>query len=230
MGLKKPPGARPTAAFKAKRKGKEGCRAARRGVRRLFLGPARLSNSAGLALILCNGDAVRGLPEAFDFIGNSKVAGVPFQVIVVVILTIACYVALHRTSFGVMCFASGGNDSAARLSGINVRRIRMLAFVISGVAAAVSAIIATSRASSGLPTLGVNNTQMQAIAAAVIGGASLSGGRGSIAGTMLGVLFITILYNGANLVGVSPYVQDLMIGSVIIISAGIDLYRRNKHG
>ena len=71
---------------------------------------------------------------------------------------------------------------------------------------------------------------MQAIAAAVIGGASLSGGRGSIAGTMLGVLFITILYNGANLVGVSPYVQDLMIGSVIIISAGIDLYRRNKHG
>ena len=92
------------------------------------------------------------------------------------------------------------------------------------------AVLATSRASSGLPTLGVNNTQMQAIAAAVIGGASLSGGRGSIAGTMLGVLFITILYNGANLVGVSPYVQDLMIGSVIIISAGIDLYRRNKHG
>ena len=64
----------------------------------------------------------------------------------------------------------------------------------------------------------------------MIGGGSLSGGRGSIAGTMLGVLFITILYNGANLVGVSPYVQDLMIGSVIIISAGIDLYRRNKHG
>ena len=229
MGLKKPPGAKPTAAFKAKRKGKEGRRAARKGVRRLFWAP-RGFQTARAWLILCNGDAVRGLPEAFDFIGNSKVAGVPFQVIVVVILTIACYVALHRTSFGVMCFASGGNDSAARLSGINVRRIRMLAFVISGVAAAVSAIIATSRASSGLPTLGVNNTQMQAIAAAVIGGASLSGGRGTIAGTMLGVLFITILYNGANLVGVSPDVQELMIGSVILISAGIDLYRRNKHG
>lgn len=189
-----------------------------------------MSIGAGLALVLCNGDAVRGLPDNFDFIGNGEIAGIPFQVIIVFILVIICYIALHNTDFGVMCYASGGNEHAARLSGVNVRFIRMLSFVISGLFAAISAIIATSRASSGLPTLGVNNTQMQAIAAAVIGGASLSGGQGSIIGTMLGVIFITILYNGANLVGISPYVQDLMIGSVIIISAGIDMYRRKKNG
>ncbi len=201
-----------------------------KGVQPFAVTLGTMSIGAGLALILCNGDAVRGLPEGFDFIGNGIIAGIPFQVVVVVLLTLACYIALHHTSFGVMCFASGGNEHASRLSGIDVRRMRMISFVISGGAAAVSAIIATSRASSGLPTLGANSTQMQAIAAAVIGGASLSGGRGSIVGTMLGVLFITILYNGANLVGISPYIQDLMIGSVIIISAGIDIYRRKKHG
>lgn len=189
-----------------------------------------MSIGSGLALILCNGDAVRGLPKAFAFIGNGKVFNIPFQVLIVLVLAALSYILLQKLPFGAMCYATGGNRRAAALSGIHVNRVHMMSFLISGLMASCAAIVATSRTSSGLPTLGSTNIQMQAIAAAIIGGASMSGGRGTIIGTLLGALFISILYNGANLLGVSSYIQDVLIGSIIIISAGVDLYRQKKHG
>lgn len=201
-----------------------------RGIQPFAVTLGTMSIGRGLALILCNGDAVRGLPKSFAFLGNGKVCGIPVQIIVVLVLAIISYILLQKVPFGTMCYATGGNRRAAFLSGTNVNKIHMTSFIISGVMASFAAIVATSRTSSGLPTLGDTNIQMQAIAAAIIGGASMSGGRGTIIGTLLGALFISILYNGANLIGVSSYIQDVLIGSIIIISAGVDLYRQKKHG
>lgn len=189
-----------------------------------------MSIGKGLALVLCGGNAVRGLPKAFSFIGNGKLWGIPFQILVVLVLAVASYILLQRVPFGKTCYAVGGNKKASFLSGVNVNRVHMMSFVICGIMASFAGIVATARVSSGLPTLGSTNIQMQAIAAAIIGGASMSGGRGNIVGTLLGSLFISILYNGANMIGVSSYGQDVLIGAIIMISAGFDLYRRKKQG
>lgn len=201
-----------------------------RGIQPFAVTLGTMSIGGGLALILCNGDAVRGLPAAFSFIGNGKILEIPFQILIVLAIALISYLLLQKMPYGAMCYSTGGNKKAAFLSGVNVKSTQMISFIISGVMASCAAIVATSRTSSGLPTLGDTNIQMQAIAAAIIGGASMSGGRGTIPGTLLGALFIAILYNGANLLGISSYIQDVLIGSIIIISAGVDLYRRRKNG
>lgn len=188
-----------------------------------------MSVGSGLALVLCHGNPVRNFPDSFAFIGNGTLLGIPFQVYIFVVVIIVVYYLLRCTNFGIYCYATGGNRNAAILSGVNVSLIQMNTYILSGMLAAIASIIATSRVMSGQPTMGIN-LPMQSVAAAIIGGASMSGGRGSITGTLIGVLFIAILYNGCNLIGINPYVQDVIIGGIIIVSAGIDLYRRNRMG
>ncbi len=187
------------------------------------------SIGSGAAYLLSNGNAVRDLPKGFSQIGNGVFLGVPNQVWIILVVTAIMYLLLQKTPFGTRCYAVGGNKEAALLSGVATRRIKMTAFVISGFMAAMASIIASSRIISGNPNLGVE-MPLQAIAAAVIGGASMSGGRGGIGGTIVGVLFISILYSGMNFMQVSTYVQDFLIGLIIIGSAWIDARKRLKIG
>jgi ribose/xylose/arabinose/galactoside ABC-type transport system permease subunit len=188
-----------------------------------------MSVGSGVAFLISDGNTIRDLPDAFAFIGNGEVLHIPTQVWIVGAVTAVVYFLLQKTPFGSYCYAIGGNKSVAFLSGVQTRKIKMITFMLSGFLAAMASVIASSRCISGQPTLGVD-MPLQAIAAAVIGGASMSGGRGTIGGTIIGVLFISILYSGMNFLQVSAYVQDFLIGMIIIGSAWIDASKRKKAG
>ena len=188
-----------------------------------------MSVGNGIAYVLSGGNTIRGLPEAFANLGNGDLFGIPNQVYVLVVICVLAYILLQKTTFGARCYAIGGNWRTAFLSGIPVQKIRLMTFIICGFMASLAAIIASSRVISGNPTLGAD-VPPQAIAAAIIGGASMSGGRGNIGGTIIGCIFISILYSGLNFIKISPYIQDVLIGMVIIGSAWIDANKRRKLG
>ena len=188
-----------------------------------------MSVGNGIAYVLSSGNTIRGLPESFAVLGNGDTFGIPNQIFLLVAVCILTYFLLQKTTFGARCYAIGGNQSTAKLSGIPVRKIRMLTFILCGSMASLASIVASSRVISGNPTLGADMPP-QAIAAAIIGGASMSGGRGNIGGTIIGCIFISVLYSGLNFINVSPYVQDVLIGAVIIGSAWIDANKRRKLG
>lgn len=187
------------------------------------------SIASGAALLLCNGNSVRNLPSSLSVIANASTLGIPNQVLILVAVVACLYILLQHTTFGQSCYAVGGNPQASMLSGISVKRVRMMTFIVSGLCAAVSAIIASSRISSGNPVIG-GDMQLRAIAAAVIGGASMRGGMGSVQGTIIGVVFISVLYSGMNFMGITSYVQDVLIGCIIVASAWVDAARRKKNG
>lgn len=187
------------------------------------------SIASGIALLLCDGDPVRNLPEQISAIANGAMLGIPNQVWILLVVTVMLYLLLQHTAFGKSCYAVGGNTRASMLSGIAVKYVRLSTFVISGLCAAVSAVIASSRVGSGNPTIG-GDMQLRAIAATVIGGASMRGGMGSVSGTLIGVVFISVLYSGMNFMGITSYVQDVLIGCIIVASAWIDAARRKKNG
>lgn len=185
--------------------------------------------ASGAALVLSDGNSIRDLPGGFATIGFEYVFGVPVSALITLAVAAALWFLLHQTPFGRTCYAVGGNETAAYLSGIRIGRTRFMAYALAGLLVACASIIATARTDSGQPTLGLF-VPLQAIAAAVIGGASLGGGRGSIAGTTLGVFFMAFLYNGMNLLGVSIYTQDLLVGCVILAAAGLDAVKRRISG
>lgn len=187
------------------------------------------SAASGMALVLSDGNSIRDLPPGFAAIGFGYLFGVPISALLTLAIAAGLWFLLHQTPFGRMCYAVGGNETAAYLSGIHVRRIRFAAYTLAGLLVACASVIATARTDSGQPTLGLF-VPLQAIAAAVIGGASLGGGRGSIVGTTLGVFFMAFLYNGMNLLGISIYTQDLLVGCVILAAAGLDAVRRRMSG
>lgn len=187
------------------------------------------SIASGAALLLCGGNSVRNLPASLSVIANESTWGVPNQVLILIVVVAGLYVLLQHTTFGQACYAVGGNPRASMLSGISVKRIRMTTFVVSGLCAAVSAIIASSRIGSGNPVIG-GDMQLRAIAATVIGGASMRGGMGNVQGTIIGVVFISVLYSGMNFLGITSYVQDVLIGCIIVASAWADAARRKKNG
>ena len=150
---------------------------------------------------------------------------VPWAIVLMVIFAVAAWFVTSRTPFGRAVYAVGGNEEAARISGINVDRLKMTTFVVSSVLAAVSGIILVSRMNSGQPNAGMMY-ELDAIAAVVVGGTSLSGGRGSIAGTFLGAMLIAVLRNGLNLLNVNSYVQQVVVGVVILLAALLDRLRR----
>lgn len=179
----------------------------------------------GVALALTNGGVVGGLPAGFREIATTRLLGLPLLVWATAAIFLALWWVQRQTVFGYQVLAVGGNAEAARLSGIPVARIRMLVFVISGLATAAAAIALLVRVQSGQPN--ANSTlALEAIAAVVVGGTSLTGGRGSIVRTLWGVLLIAVLRNGLDLVGISEDYKQVVLGVVFILAASVDFIRR----
>ncbi len=177
----------------------------------------------GLTLVYTDGKPVSGLGDSlvFQMFGKGYFLGIPVPVITMVIAFFVLFFILKKTTFGRRVYAIGGNEEASRLSGINVDRITIAVYSLTGVLAALSALILTSRLNSAQPTAGVSY-ELDAIAAVVLGGTSLTGGRGWIFGTIVGALIIGVLNNGLNLIGVSSFFQQVVKGVVILIAVLID--------
>jgi ribose/xylose/arabinose/galactoside ABC-type transport system permease subunit len=180
-----------------------------------------LSMARGTALSVSNGVPIFDIPTPGLFqIGNGYVGPLPAPVLFAVAGFALTWVLLNRTRFGTYVYAIGDNEESARLAGINVSRTKVLIYTWSGLLAAVGGLVLTARVGSGQPLLG-EGLELQAIAAVVIGGVSLFGGRGRLSGTIWGVILIGILSNGLNLMGVSTFIQEVVIGAVIVLAVGV---------
>jgi ribose transport system permease protein len=182
---------------------------------------AMMSVVSGLALSLSGGVAVTGVPSAFGDLAYQLVLGIPVPVVIAAAVLVAAFLILRYTRLGRRIYAVGGNEEAARLSGIDVGRIKIAAYVLSGICASVGSIILTARVASGQPSLG-STLPLESVAAVVLGGISLFGGRGSIIGVAFGVLFISILSNGLNLMNVPSYTQMMLVGAALILAVALD--------
>jgi ribose transport system permease protein len=152
--------------------------------------------------------------------------GLPNPVIWMLVIVVGCSILLMRTKFGRYVFALGGNEEAARLAGVNVGRVKTMVYVISGMCAAVAGFLLMALFSSGSPQTGTGDEMLEAIAAVVVGGTSLMGGRGTIVGTFFGALLIGMLYNVMNLIGIESYTQKIVLGAVILLAVVIDELRK----
>lgn len=181
----------------------------------------------GATLVYTNGNPItKGLSDTFlfQFLGQGYIVGIPFPVIIMFIVFIVLYVLLHKTAFGKSVYAIGGNEKAAYISGVKLNKVKIIIYSISGTMASISGLIITSRLSSAQPTAGASY-EMDAIAAVVLGGTSLSGGKGRILGTLIGALIIGVLNNGLNIIGVSAFWQQVVKGVVILIAVLIDRFK-----
>lgn len=183
------------------------------------------SIATGTALILSNGVPVRGVPLEFsDVFGTSRMMGVPTPVVIAVIITVLMYVVLVYTPLGRAFYAVGGNETAARIAGIRVSFVIIMAFVLCSMLTSLAGVLLTARVASGEASLGTSYV-MLSIAAAVLGGTSLFGGVGKLPMVVLGVLFLGLLSNGMNLMQVSSYVQELVMGVVLVAAVAVDRFR-----
>lgn|SRR5690606_9306873 len=178
----------------------------------------------GIALLLTNGltyNNLAGRPElgntGFDWLGFNRLFGVPISVIVLAVIALLAGLILSRSSFGRWLYASGGNERAAELSGVPVNFVKITVYTISGALSAVAGLVLSSQLTSAGPTAG-NTYELTAIAAVVIGGAALTGGRGTVRGTMLGAFVIGFLSDGLVIIGVSSYWQTVFTGAVIVLA------------
>ncbi len=182
---------------------------------------AMMSIISGLALSLSGGVAVTGVPDKFSDLAYQVILGIPGPVIIALAVLLIAFLVLRYTRLGRRIYAVGGNEEAARLSGIRVSGVKIAAYILSGFCAAVGSIILTARVASGQPSLGTN-LPLESVAAVVLGGVSLFGGRGSVIGVAFGVLFVSILSNGLNLLNVSSYTQMMVIGLALILAVALD--------
>lgn len=179
----------------------------------------------GVALIISKGRPVSNLSESFNFIGGGDIAGIPFPIIILFVVFIICSVVLKKTIFGRYVYAVGGNEQASWASGINVNQVKIAVYSLCGLLAGLAGILLTSRITTGQPNAGMS-FELDAIAAAVIGGASTSGGVGSIQGTLFGVILIGVLNNGLDLLNVSSYYQQVVMGVIIIGAVLLDSWNQ----
>lgn len=194
------------------------------GISPLIATLATLSAGTGLAFAYSDGGNITPVPEVLTGIVNAKLAGIPLLIPAVLFLALLAHLLLTRTTFGRSIYAVGGNPEAAKLAGIRVDRIRLLAYVIAGLTAAVAGLLLTGRLASGSPRVG-DGIELTVIAAVVIGGTSLFGGQGTIKGTLLGVLLISMVSNAVNLLGIPSSYDKIVQGVVIFAAAGLDVYR-----
>jgi ribose/xylose/arabinose/galactoside ABC-type transport system permease subunit len=181
----------------------------------------------GVALTLSGGLPIAGLPREFLVLGAGYVGPFPVPTIIAVAAFILAHFVLSRTLFGRYVYAIGSNEEAAVLSGINVAKSKILVYVVSGIFAGIAGVVLTSRVISGQPTLG-EVQELYSIAAVVIGGGRITGGAGGVRQTLMGVLVLGILGNGLNLIQVSSYIQNIVIGAIIIGAVYIDLVRERR--
>ncbi|WP_242089651.1 ABC transporter permease [Curtobacterium sp. DN_7.5] len=180
-----------------------------------------LGIARGIVLVITNANTVQGLPDGFQQLANGTVFGVPNLLILFALVAAAAAFVLRRTVFGRYVYAVGSNAEAARLAGVPVKLVTVSVYVIAGLLSAVGGILLTSRLGAGVPTAGTG-FELQAIAACVIGGASLSGARGSAIGAACGALLIGVLNNGGNLLAVNAFSLQIAIGALILVAVAFD--------
>jgi ribose/xylose/arabinose/galactoside ABC-type transport system permease subunit len=181
----------------------------------------------GFALMYTNAFPVPMLRDNFKIIGQGKLGSVPYIVIIFLFLCIIAWVLLNFTRWGKNLYAIGGNESAARVAGVSVEKNLIAVYIWSGVLAAVSGLLLTARSGSGIATLGANY-EFDAIAAAIVGGLSFSGGIGRVSGILAGIFILGILNNGLLLLNVSPYLQQVIKGAIIVAAVIVDMRKHAK--
>ena len=184
-----------------------------------------LSIARGIALIYAKGAPIGGLDETFLYIGGGRIWNIPVPLIIFIVIAVVSYLVLKKTPYGMYVYAIGGNIEATRLSGINVDLVRIVSFGICSLLAGIAGIILAARVNSGEP-VAAEGWELDAIAATIIGGTSLFGGKGGIIATVVGAMFLGVLRNGLNLLQVSSFYQRVFIGVLIIVAVIIDSIRK----
>jgi len=178
---------------------------------------ATMAIGRSLTLAYTQGIPISLFPNSFRFIGRGDILGIPVPVIIMFGVFFLVLYILKKTKLGLYIYSIGGNEEATKLSGVNVDRYKIIVYTISGIFAAVSAMILTARLNSAQPTFG-QGYELDAIATVVLGGASLSGGSGGVLGTLFGALLLGTINNGMNLMNISPFYQDLVKGAIILLA------------
>ncbi|UCG59358.1 MAG: ribose ABC transporter permease [Phycisphaerales bacterium] len=182
---------------------------------------AMLTIARGLTMLWTKGFPITGLGETFAVLGTGSFLAIPVPVWICAVIVAVALVVTKRTRFGRYVYAVGGNEQAAKLSGLNINKIKLMVYTAAGALAAIGGLITTARLDSAQPNAGMGY-ELDSIAAVVIGGTSLSGGRGSVLGTVLGALIIGVLNNSLVLLDVSPFWQQVIKGGVILLAVVID--------
>jgi ribose transport system permease protein len=188
-----------------------------------------LSVGRGLVLIVTGAVAQFGAPASFRLLGQGVINGFPIPVLLIIVAVVAGHLVLTRTRLGRYAYVMGSNPEAARLSGVPVKRHTTFVYVLSGALAGMGGTIAASRIDSGQPNFG-QGLELDVIAAVVIGGASLFGGRGTVWGSLIGAFLVALIRNGAVLLNIGTFYQDVLIGVIIWIAVWWDRYQRRKFG
>ena len=199
------------------------------GINPLIATLGTMSITRGIALVLTEGFSLSSLPADFAWIGKASLGGFPMLVLLTLFLVVIFDLAVRHTRFFRQVYFIGANEKAAMLSGIHVNRVRIIAYVLTGMLAALAGVLLASRLMSGTPTAG-NGIELQVLAAAVIGGASLRGGEGTILGAFLGVVFVALINNSMTMLAVSIYWQMIVIGGVLVSAVALDMLIRGKKG
>jgi ribose transport system permease protein len=181
----------------------------------------------GVTLIITNGLPIHRIPRSFSFLGEGTVLGVPFVLWILVFCAAVTHIILEHTRLGRYAFAIGSNPAAAVYAGVPVILYTTLVYSYAGMLTGLAGMIEASRLMTGQPTAG-NGYELQAIAAVIIGGGSFYGGEGSVIGTLIGAFIMGLLSNGSDLLGVSPYLQQAIIGGVIILAVAVDELRKRR--
>jgi ribose/xylose/arabinose/galactoside ABC-type transport system permease subunit len=181
-----------------------------------------MSVARGAALLYTSGRPISGFEPSFRYLATGEILYIPVPVIIMILVYLVAHIVLTRTKLGRYTYAIGGNEEAALLSGVNVKLYKTMVYGLSGMLSGLAAIILTARLNSAQPIAGMMY-ELDAIAATVIGGTSLMGGQGRVVGTLIGALIMGVLRNGLNLLGVSSFVQQTVIGSVIILAVLMDM-------
>lgn len=186
-----------------------------------------LSVARGITYLASDAQPVPGLSDNFLVIGGGSVGVIPIPVLILIAILVLCYFLLYRCKYGRYVFGVGGNENAARISGVNVKFIKWSVYMLVGVFAGLAGVVLTSRVSSGLAMAG-QNYETDAIAAVVMGGTSLAGGRGRLWGTIVGILIIAVLNNGLDMMAVSSYWQLIIKGIIIVAAVMTDSLNNGK--
>ena len=204
-----------------------GCVIAKTTIPPFIVTLAMMQIARGAAYIYSNGQPIRAMFPDYQIIGTGWLGPIPYPVIYMIVFLIICVILLSKTRFGRHVYAVGGNDKAAIFSGVNVARTKMLVYTMSGFLAAFTGVVLCARMASGQPTAG-QAFEMDAIAATVLGGTSMSGGVGKIGSTFIGVLIIGVLNNGLNLLGLNSFWQQIAKGIVILLAVYVDMLKKRR--
>jgi ribose/xylose/arabinose/galactoside ABC-type transport system permease subunit len=183
-----------------------------------------LGIAQGLALTLSSGFSMYGFPKEFDFLGGGQIVGIPVPIIILAVVALVASFIFRETKLGRYAYAIGGGEEAARRAGIPVRRFKVAIYAFCGGLVGISSIVLSSRINSAHPGIGLGY-ELDAIAAVVIGGASLMGGRGNVSGAIIGALTMAAIRFGLNVMAVTPFIQQIVIGVILIIAVYLDRLR-----